>query len=303
MTADTHLVSSDADRDARLLGLACALIAAFMLAEVVVAFVASSLALLADAGHMLTDVLALLMAIVALRLARRPALGRWTFGLARAEVLSAAVNGVTLLVVAAVVAVEAVRRLVHPADVGGTPLVVVAATGLAVNVVATLVLARADRRSLNIAGAFAHVMTDAAAFAATLVAGIVIAASGAHRADPAAALFVVVLMVRAALALLRESGKVLLEAAPEHVDLSELRRHLIETADVVAVHDLHVWTSGSRLPTVSAHVVIDDRCFDDGRAPRVLDALQECLTGHFDVEHSTFQLEPATHAQHEAGTH
>src|SRR5437763_9011954 len=208
-----------------------------MVAEVVVAFLASSLALLADAGHMLTDVIALAMAIVALRLAQRPAQGRWTFGYARAEVLSAAINGVTLLVVGAVVLVEAVRRLVHPADVEGVPLVVVAVVGLAVNLVATLVLSGADRRSLNIAGAFAHVATDAAAFAATIVAGIVVVVSGYERADPVAALFVVVLMARAACSLLRDSGHVLLEGAPANVDLVELRGHLLDTPHVVAVHD------------------------------------------------------------------
>jgi cobalt-zinc-cadmium efflux system protein len=292
-----------AEQDARLLGIACALLAAFMVGEVVVAVLASSLALLADAGHMLTDVLALVMAIVALRLAHRPARERWTFGLARAEVLSAAVNGVTMLVVGAVVLVESIQRLMHPVHVPGVPLVAVAGAGLVVNLAATLVLMRADRHSLNIAGAFAHVMTDAVAFAATIVAGVVVLATGARRADAVAALLVVGLMARAAWSLLRESGKVLLEAAPEHVDLRELRTHLLETAHVVDVHDLHVWTSGSSLPSVSVHVVVDDECFADGRSPQLLDALQECLVGHFDVEHSTFQIEPRTHAEHEVGTH
>ena len=296
-------MSGDHGHDERRLTIACLLIATFMVAEVIVAVVSSSLALLADAGHMLTDAIALVMAIVALRLARRPAHGRWTFGYARAEVLSAAVNGVTLLVVAAVVLVEAIKRLVHPSGVAGVPLVVVAGVGLVVSVAATWVLAGADRRSLNIAGAFAHVATDAAAFAATAVAGVVILATGALRADPAAALFVVVLMVKAAWSLLRESGHVLLEGAPANVDLTELRTHLLETSYVVAVHDLHAWTSGSRLPSVSAHVVVDDACFADGRSPQLLDELQGCLAGHFDVEHSTFQLEPASHAAHEAGMH
>jgi cobalt-zinc-cadmium efflux system protein len=296
-------VTSSRERDARLLALACGLIAAFMIGEVVVASVIGSLVLLADAGHMLTDTLALVMAIVALRLAQRPPGGRWTFGLARAEVLSAAVNAVTLLVISAVVLVEAIRRLVTPSSVSGVPLVIVAGVGLLVNLVATLILARADRQSLNIAGAFAHVATDAAAFAATIVAGVIVIVTGWERADPVAALFVVALMVRSAVALLRDSGKVLLEAAPEQVDLAELRRHLLETDGVVTVHDLHVWTSGSSLPTVSAHVVVTDDCFVSGRAPQVLDALQDCLVGHFDVEHSTFQLEPADHARHEAGAH
>jgi cobalt-zinc-cadmium efflux system protein len=217
--------------------------------------------------------------------------------------MSAAVNGVTLLVVAALVTVEAVRRLVHPAGVAGGPIVVVAAVGLAVNVVAGLVLSGADRRSLNVAGAVAHIATDAYAFAATLVAGVIVLTTGATRADPAASLVVVALMLRAAWRLLRESGTVLLEAAPAHVDVADLRGHLLEAPHVVDVHDLHVWTVGTALPAVSAHVVVSDDCFRDGRAPRVLDELQGCLAGHFDVEHSTFQLEPGTHAEHEPGTH
>ena len=292
-----------AGADVSRLVVALVLIAAFLVGEVVAAVLASSLALLADAGHMLTDVLALVMAVTAARLARRPAGGVWTFGLARAEVLSAAVNGVTLLVVAALVTVEAVRRLVHPLDVAGGSLVVVASIGLVVNLVATIVLSGADRRSLNVAGAFAHVVTDAYAFAATIVAGVVVLATGAHRADPAASLVVVVLLLLAAWRLLRASGRVLLEAAPEHVDLEDLRTHLLESGHVLDVHDLHVWTVGSALPTVSAHVVVADDCFSDGHAPRLLDELQSCLVGHFDVEHSTFQLEPASHEEHEPGTH
>jgi cobalt-zinc-cadmium efflux system protein len=291
------------DRDARLLLWAFGLVAAFVVVEVVAGALASSLALIADAGHMLTDAFALLMAAVAVRLARRPAQGRWTFGLARAEVLSAAVNGVTLLVVSAVVLVEAVRRLVHPLDVVGVPLIVVASVGLLVNLGATLLLSRADRGSINVAGAFAHVVTDAYAFAATIIAGIVVLATGWERADPVASLVVVALMLRASAGLLRESGQVLLEAAPETVDIVVLRTHLLETDHVVDVHDLHVWTSGSRLPAASAHVVVEDECFRDGHAPQILDQLQHCLVGHFDVEHSTFQLEPASHVEHEPATH
>ncbi|HET7310065.1 MAG TPA: cation diffusion facilitator family transporter [Mycobacteriales bacterium] len=289
--------------DRRLLSAALALLVAFMVVEVTVAVLASSLALLADAGHLLVDALALVMALTAGALALRPANERWTFGLARAEVLSAAVNGITLLVVSAVVTVEAVRRLVHPPDVDGAPLVVVASVGLVVNVIAAALLARADRSSLNIAGAFAHVLTDAYAFAATIVAGVVVLATGFHRADPIASLVVVVLMLRAAWQLLRDSGHVLLEAAPEHVDLAALRVHLLETPHVLDVHDLHVWTSGSRLPSVSAHVVVADDCFSDNRTPALLDELQECLVGHFDVEHSTFQFELAGHTEHEPGAH
>lgn len=291
------------DRNVRLLLVALALISAFIVAEVVTAVAASSLALLADAGHMLTDALALMMAVTAARLAARPAAGPWTFGLGRVEVLSAAVNGATLLVVAAVVFVEALRRLVHPPDVAGWPVVVVAIIGLVVNLVATLVLSRADRRSINVAGAFAHIVTDAFAFAATLAAGVVVVTAGWRRADPAASLVVVVLMLRAAVPLLRRSALMLLDRAPEHVDLAEMRAHLVGSVHVLDVHDLHVWTVGSGLPTVSAHLVVSDDVFADGGAPHVLDEVQRCLAGHFDVEHSTFQLEPAGHTDHEPGTH
>jgi cobalt-zinc-cadmium efflux system protein len=290
-------------RDERLMLVAFGLLGAFLVGELVAAVLAHSLALLADAGHMATDVLAVGAAVLAARLARRPAGGHLTFGLARAEVLSALFNGATLLVVAAIVTVEAIRRLIHPANVGGTTLVVVAAVGLAVNLVVHAVLARADRRSINVRGVVAHVLTDAYAFAATIVAGVVIVVAGWHRADPVASLFVVVLMVIAARNLLRESGRVLLEAAPSEVDLALVRRHLMEAAYVVDIHDLHVWTVTSGLPALSVHVVISDDCFTTGRAPALLDELQACLAGHFDVEHSTFQLEPAGHSEHEAATH
>jgi cobalt-zinc-cadmium efflux system protein len=290
-------------RDERLLLVALGLLAAFLVGEVVAAVLAQSLALLADAGHMATDVLALVAAVIAARLARRPAVGHWTFGLARAEVLSAAFNGILLLVVAAIVTVEAIRRLIHPADVKGLAIVVVAAIGLAVNLVVTAVLARADRRSINIAGVVAHVLTDAYAFAATIVAGIIVATTGWDRADPVASLLVVVLMLSAARRLLLVSGRVLLEAAPSEVDIELVRRHLLDAPYVVDLHDLHVWTVTSGLPAVSVHVVISDECFTTGGTPALLDELQACLAGHFDVEHSTFQLEPAGHSEHEAATH
>jgi len=303
VTPHAHHHQPATSRDVRLLLVALALITGFLAVELVVAVLASSLALLADAGHLLVDALALVMATVAARLARRPAGGVWTYGLGRVEVLSAAVNGVTLLVAAVVIAVESVRRLVEPPDVAGRAVVVVAVAGLAVNLVTTLVLSRADRSSLNVSGAIAHVATDAAAFAATLVAGLIVVITGANRADPAASLVVVALMLVAAVPLLRKSLAVLLDRAPEHVDLENLRAHLLESTEVVAVHDLHVWSVGSALPVVSAHVVVGEECFVNGGAPRVLDELQRCLAGHFDVEHSTFQLEPTGHADHEPGTH
>jgi cobalt-zinc-cadmium efflux system protein len=290
-------------RDERLLLVALGLLGSFLVGELVAAVIAHSLALLADAGHMATDVLALAAAIVAARLARRPAAGHWTFGLARAEVLSAAFNGITLVVVAAIVTVEAIRRLIHPVAVTGWTLVIVAGVGLAVNLVVAGVLARADRRSINIAGVVAHVLTDAYAFAATIIAGIVVITTGWQRADPVASLFVVALLLRAAQGLISASGRVLLEAAPSEVDIALVRSHLLEAPYVVDLHDLHVWTVTSGLPALSVHVVISEDCFSTGRAPALLDELQACLSGHFDVEHSTFQLEPAGHSDHEATTH
>jgi cobalt-zinc-cadmium efflux system protein len=289
--------------DERPLLIGLGLLAAFVVGEVIAAFAAHSLALIADAGHMVTDVLSLAAAVIAARLAKRPAVGHWTFGLARAEVLSAAGNGITLLVVAGVVTFEAINRLVHPADVGGGTVIVVAAIGLAVNLVVTAVLHGADHGSMNVRGAVAHVLTDAYAFAATIVAGIVVVTTGWRRADPIASLVVVLLLLRAAYGLLRESGRVLLEAAPSDVDLALVRRHLLESPYVVDCHDLHVWTVTSGLPALSVHVVVADECFAQGRAGSVLDELQSCLTGHFDVEHSTFQLEPAGHREHEDATH
>ncbi|MGH9104178.1 MAG: cation diffusion facilitator family transporter, partial [Acidimicrobiales bacterium] len=171
------------------------------------------------------------------------------------------------------------------------------------NLAATWILSRADRSSLNVEGAFQHVLTDLYAFAATAAAGALVYGLGYRRADPAASLVAVALMARAAWRLLAASGRVLLEGAPEAVDTAEVRRHIAELPEVVAVHDLHVWTLTSRLPVLSAHVVVAERCLADGSAAALLDRLQACLSGHFDVEHSTFQLEPLTHAAHEAAAH
>jgi cobalt-zinc-cadmium efflux system protein len=289
--------------DSRFLWLALSLIAVFMVFEVVVALASGSLALLADAGHMLTDVGAIGASIWAIRLARQPARGSWTYGFKRSEILSAAVNGVTLLVVSALVAYEAIRRLIDPPKVTGAALLVVAGVGIVINVAASLLLARADRSKLNIEGAYQHILTDAFAFIATLIAGVVIIATGFRRADSIASLCVVLLMVRAAVGLLKRSGRILLEAAPDGVNLDDVRAHILGAEHVRGVHDLHAWVVTSDLPALSAHVVVDDSCFNDGHAPRILDHLQSCLAGHFDVEHSTFQLESSAHADHEAGAH
>ncbi len=289
--------------DLRYVLIALSLIGAFLCAEVVAAILGSSLVLFADAGHMVTDVSALAMSAWALRLVRRPSGGRWTFGFHRAEVLSAAVNGVTLVAVGLLITVEAIQRLITPSPVNGPLILVVAIIGALVNITSAYALARANHRSLNIRGAYAHVVTDLYAFVGTALAGFIIIVTGWQRADAVASLVVVVLMGRSAWGLLRDAGKVLLEATPDDLDLSDVRRHLSTVNHVLEVHDLHAWSVASDFTTLSAHVVVEQRCFDDGHAPQILDALQACLSEHFAVEHATFQLEPASHESHEGGLH
>ncbi len=298
-----HHHGASADADKRYLLIALALLTTFMVLEVIVAFTAHSLALLSDAGHMLSDIGALAASLWAIRLAARPAAGAWTFGWKRAEILSAAGNGITLLVVAALVTFEAIRRLIKPSGVHGGAVLAVAIAGVVINLLAAQTMARANRTSLNVQGAYKHILTDLYGFIGTIVAAVIILATGWDRADPVASLVVVGLMLHAAWGLLRDSGRVLFEAAPDDIDLEDILEHLLATDHVVDVHDLHVWTVTSNLPALSAHVVLDDSCFNDGHAPQLLDQLQGCLVGHFDVEHSTFQFEPTSHGRHELGAH
>jgi cobalt-zinc-cadmium efflux system protein len=278
----THGVSAESDH--RYLTITLCLLSAFMVFEVATAFLSHSLALLADAGHMLADVGAIAGSLVALRLAARPETGSHTFGMKRAEILAAVGNGITLLVVSALVTFESIERLVHPTRVHGATLIVVAAVGVAVNLVATFTLAKANRRSLNIEGAYRHVVTDLYGVIGTLIAGIVIVTAGFSRADSIASLAVVLLMLKAAFELLRPALHILLEATPKDIDL-------------------HAWTLTSSLPILTAHVVVTDDCISRGEIGRVLDHLQGCLAGHFDVAHSTLQLEAVGHIDHELGGH
>jgi cobalt-zinc-cadmium efflux system protein len=296
-----HSVSVDADR--RYLRAALALLVSFMVFELTFALLAHSLVLLADAGHMLADVGAIAGSLYATYLAARPETGSHTFGLKRAEILAAAANGITLLLVSALVTFEAVQRLIHPSGVHGTTLIAVAAVGVAVNVVATIAMSKADRRTLNMSGAYRHIVTDLYGFIGTLVAGIVIVTTGFIRADSIASLVVVGLMLKAAIGLLRPATRILLEATPDEMDLEEVRRHLLELPEVASVHDLHAWTLTSSLPILTAHVVVTDDCISRGEIGRVLDHLQSCLAGHFDVSHSTLQLEAIGHVDHEVGGH
>jgi cobalt-zinc-cadmium efflux system protein len=299
----THSHGITAQADHRYLTITLALLAAFMAAEVTTAFISHSLALLADAGHMLADIGAIAGSLVALRLADRPETGSHTFGMKRAEILAAVGNGVTLLIVSALVTFEAIERLVHPVAVHGVTLIVVAAVGVAVNLAATLTLSKANRTSLNIEGAYRHIVTDLYGFIGTVLAGIVIVTSGFTRADSIASLVVVALMLKAAIELLRPGLRILLEATPDDIDLEEVRRHLLELTEVASVHDLHAWTLTSSLPILTAHIVVTDECITRGEIGRVLDHLQGCLSGHFDVAHSTLQLEAIGHIDHELGGH
>ena len=297
-----HEHAKVATPDGRYLAIALGLICCLMVGEVIAAALSGSLALFADAGHLLTDVGGLAASLWAARLAARPAKGIWTFGLKRAEILSAAVNGLSLAAIAVVIGVEAIMRLFHPTAVDGLVVLVVALSGVVVDLAATLVLARASHASLNVRGAFVHMVTDLYAFAGTAVAGLVIIVTGFRRADALAALVVVALMAKAAWCLLRDSGRILLQGAPDRLDLGADRSHLLEVEHVVGVHDLHAWTVTSGLPSLSAHVVVDDSCFATGHAHQILDQLQSCVGAHFEVEHATFQLEPAAHSGHEPGT-
>ncbi len=281
----SHGASADADRTK--LWIALALILGFMAAEVVAGILADSLALLSDAAHMLTDAAAIALSLLALRLARRPPGGAMTFGLKRVEILSAQVNGITLLVLATLIAYEAVRRLFEPPAVDGGLVLVVALAGIAVNLVATAVLARANRQSLNVEGSFQHLLTDLYAFIGTAVAAAVILLTGFDRADSIASLLVATLMLRSAYVLLRESGRVFLEASPKGLDPERIGARMAAQAGVVEVHDLHVWEVTSEFPALAAHVTVKAEA--DCHRARL--ELANLLEREYGVRHTTLQVE------------
>ncbi len=274
-----------------------------MAGEVVAGYLASSLALIADAGHMLTDAISIVAVIWTTSLARRPATARWTFGLSRAEIVAAAINGISLLVVAGLIVQAAIEHLISPPQTDGTSVIILASIGIVINLIVVWLLGEVKRGSLNAKAAFVHVTTDLAAFVGTLVAGIVIVTTAFSRADAVASLGVAGLIIWASFGLLRDSARVLLEGVPEEVDIKQVRSHIVAIPGVLDVHDLHAWTLSTRRPVVSAHVVVSDVSFKDGSAGQVLDQLQDCLGDHFDVAHSTFQLEPGSHQAHEAEFH
>jgi cobalt-zinc-cadmium efflux system protein len=255
--------------------------------EIAAGILAHSLALLSDAGHMLTDAAALAAALVAAALAARPARGRWTFGFGRAEILAAQGNGITLLLVAAWIVYTAIRRLVTPPAVHGGIVLALALAGVAVNLAATLVLAGADRSSLNVRAAFLHVATDLAAFVGTALAGALILVTGWDRFDPIAALLVAALMIRSSWSLLRESGRIFLEASPAGIDPDAVARALVADPEVVEVHDLHVWTVTSGFPALAAHVLVAPG--SDCHAARR--RLAQLLAQQFGLRHTTLQVD------------
>lgn len=283
----SHGVSADADRR-YLLG-ALALIGVFMAAEVTVGVLARSLALVSDAGHMLTDAASIVLALVAMRLAARPAGGRLTFGLKRAEILSAQANGVTLLALAVFFGYESVRRLVSPPGVHGGPVLVTALVGIAVNAAAAWLISRANRTSLNVEGAYRHILNDAWAFLATAAAGLVVLLTGFDRADAIATLVVSALMLHAGYGLVRDSWRIFLEAAPPGTDPDELGRELAQFPGVREIHDLHLWTITSGYPALSAHVLVQPDL--DCHAVRL--TLERDLRDHHGIEHTTLQVDHA----------
>jgi cobalt-zinc-cadmium efflux system protein len=271
----------------RPLAVALVLILVFMAAEVVLGVVAHSLALLSDAAHMLVDALALGMTVWAARLARRPPRGSMTFGFRRAEILSAQANGLTLLVLGLIIVAEAIHRLVTPPDVRAPLVVATAAVGALVNVIALGQVARANRASLNVEGSYQHLLTDLYAFAATVVAGALIWITGFQRLDPLASLAVAASMLWAAWPLLRTSGRILLEAAPEGLDPDEIGAAMRAYDGVTDVHDLHVWEIGSGFPALAAHVLVarDRDCHGIRRG------LEGLLHDRFHLDHTTLQVE------------
>jgi cobalt-zinc-cadmium efflux system protein len=272
-------------------------------AEIIGALITGSLVLLADAAHMAADAAGLGLSLLAAYVASRPPTARRTFGYARAEILAAMANAVLLLGMAAFIIVDAIRRLMSPPEVSSGLIIVFGVIALVANAVSLLLLRRGQAESLNLRGAFLEVASDALGAVAVIVTGVIIAATGFTRADPIASLAVGLLILPRTWQLLRETVDVLLEASPRGMDLSEVRQHMTALNGVRDVHELHAWTITSGLPVLSAHVVVDPEVFDDGRCFTMLDRLQDCLRGHFDVEHSTFQIEPAGHADHERPMH
>ncbi|WP_312170308.1 cation diffusion facilitator family transporter [Microbacterium sp.] len=279
----------------RLLAISLSLTATIMVVQVVGAILTGSLALLADAAHMFTDASALVIALIAAAVAARPADDRRTFGYQRAEVFGALINAIILILLAGWVGIEAVGRLLNPGEtevVGGLMLVV-AIVGLVANAISMWLLSRAQRTSINVRGAYLEVMGDLIGSAMVIIAAVVIVTTGWMPADALASIMIALLIIPRAIALLREVFSVLSESAPAGTAVSDIRQHLLDYDGVVGVHDVHVWQLTRGAPVFSAHVSVEPALLADGRSAKLLSDLQSCLAHHFDVEHSTFQIEPA----------
>jgi cobalt-zinc-cadmium efflux system protein len=283
-----HGVSSEADR--KLLSGALALIVGFMAAEIIVGIAAGSLALITDAAHMLTDAIAILLALIAIRLAARPPAGGYTYGFKRVEILSAQANGITLLLLAAYFVFEAISRMIHPPDVKGGLVLITGLAGIVVNLLATWLISKANRSSLNVEGAFQHILNDLFAFIATAIAGLVILLTGFARADAIAALVVAALMLKAGISLVRDSGRIFLEAAPTGIDPQALGAELCAVEGVVEVHDLHVWEITSGESAASAHILVAEGL--DCHQIRI--KIEALLADRHQLTHSTLQVDHAT---------
>jgi len=283
--AHPHAPHPGADR--KYLTGALGLIVVFMVAEVVLGIVAGSLALISDAGHMLTDAASIGLALWAVNLSARPAHGRWTYGFKRAEILSAQANGLTLLILAAWFVWEAARRLIHPHPVQGLLVLGTAVAGIAVNIAAAWLISRANRTSLNVEGAFQHILTDLHAFIATVVAGLIIVLTGFGRADAIAALVVAALMIKSGYRLVRESGRIFLEGAPKGLDPDLIGTAMAGRPSVAEVHDLHIWDVTSGMPALSAHILVDPT----GDCHQVRRNLELLLRNTYRIEHTTLQVD------------
>ena len=289
----------------RRLAIAFTITATILVAEVVGALWTGSLALLADAGHMLTDAGGLLMALVAASLALRPPTPSRTWGWRRAEVLAAGAQATVLLGVGLFALVEGASRLAEPPEVTSTGLLVFGVVGLVGNVASLLVLSGGRSANLNMRAAFLEVVNDALGSVAVIVSAVLIATLGWYRADAVAGMLIAALIIPRTLRIIREAGNVLLESTPRGLDLEEVRRHILAVPHVRAVHELHASQIATGLPVLSAHVVLEDACFTDGHAGEMLAELQKCVAEHFElgVEHTTFQLEPESHASRERRMH
>ena len=297
-----HGHASGRAEDRRRLLLVLAVTSTVLVVEAVGSWVSGSLALLADAGHMLTDAAGILVALLASLIATRPVSPRRTFGFHRAEILAAVVNALVLLGVCGYLAYAGTRRLVHPADVDGGQMLVFAAVGLCSNLVSVALLSARRDESLNMRGAYLEVLSDTVGSVLAIVAGVLVLTTGFQRADSVASLLIAAMVLPRAWALLGEAGGVLLESTPRGMDLQEVRRHLCGVGGVVDVHDLHAWTITSGMPALSAHVTVTEASLAERGVGPILDDLTGCVAGHFGVDHATFQVEPESHRDHEHDT-